>query len=153
MSDIANRIRQIEKTLDDIRRRIGNMPVHIPTGDKSMSMFFGIIDTATEVADNRWKYAFRQVKKGGTGFGIDKWEEVAGGIAGDCYNLFEANNESTGLLGINITVEDLLGDGTCPYELLPLAIDLVLPMWIHRIGTTVEYWTCAPNSVNQAGGA
>lgn len=113
--------------------------------------------TAAEQDDEnrRWVYSFVEVHKAEPGFFSPGWSETEGGQTGECRNLMEAMNGTTGMTGIGLTIAEI-EEGTCPFELQPIVTGddgLVVRLWPVSVTgeDEVEWWFSIPNSVKPMG--
>lgn len=92
------------------------------------------ITSQTPSGTNRWSYGFTEVYKSNTGFGASAWSNVPGGVVGTAGNRFEIINTGTGTayLGVGVTnneLNDVGGSPTCPLDLRPVPIGMIVQMW------------------------
>ncbi len=92
------------------------------------------ITSQTAAGTNRWAYGFQEVYKSNTGFGAAAWSNLTGGITGTAGNRFEIVNTGTGTdyLGVGVTnneLNDVGGSPSCPLDLRPVPIGMIVQMW------------------------
>jgi hypothetical protein len=93
---------EVDRRLREILRMLGKMPVRFsqPRGD---DWFYAEITDHADLTTNRWKYAWREVVRGTSG-----WATLAGGRSGTtdgddfALNSIEAYNDGTGIEGNSI---------------------------------------------------
>lgn len=153
---LGREVARLDRDLRLLASRLNALPARFaisgPAGPSGRPVIWARIDSSVAVgAANTWKYAITEVQKTSAGYGSVKWSTKSGGVASSAgYNAFEIFNTASGLLGINLTVEEI-EDVNCPYALLPLATGLVLPFTEHVFveddAEIIEYWCAHPNSV------
>lgn len=155
LQSLVREVNRLDRELRTLAARVPTLPARFaitgPATAASGMIWARITASAAVGAGNTWKYTITEVEKTSAGYGGAKWITKSGGVSSsNGYNAFEVFNGATGLLGVNITVE-IIEDVNCPYELLPLATNLVLPFWEHVFvedsTEIIEYWCAHPNSI------
>lgn len=125
-----------------------------PRRREGRPVFFARITGNATDGDNRWKYAWKEVRlgpaSGGTGY--SGWEDVPDGRTGAtgeataARNWWEEMNSSTGTQGTGVDVANL--EGTYTHKAIPT--NLIVQMHVVREadGEEIEYWFGAPQGID-----
>lgn len=126
--------------------RIGISGSTSPSG--TSNQFFARVDSKVQDGDNkRWTYSIVEVSESGEGF--DTWVDVEDGRTGNCYNIIEANNGSSGLYGNGVNSANLIGT----FDIQPIPDGTII--WIVGSETVfvdevpvVQYYTQYENGID-----